>query len=112
MGVDVKPLLFVGKVFHDRAAAIKWFKAHRTLTEHDLDGIGDELFYYLEEHKNKGFPQGQTLDAYNSDCYVYIGYDVYHKNPDKLKENIDKYSKMWEEFFNDKPQVVLEARWW
>lgn len=111
MGINAKPVLVVGKVFSNRQAAIQWFKEHRSLTEDDLDGIGDELFYYLEEHKKKGFPQGEVLNAYESNGYMYLGYEIYHKKPDKLKENIDKYSNMWKEFFNDKPEIILESKW-
>jgi hypothetical protein len=111
MGLDITPLLFVGRIFRNRATAAKWFKAHRTLSEHDLDGIGDELLYFLEENKKNGFPQGQSLSAYDRDGEVYVGYAIHDSNPEKMIENIRHFSAKWQEFFNDAPEVVLEARY-
>lgn len=109
MGLDVTPILVIGKSFSDRQEAVDWFKAHRTLSEDELDEIGNELCYYLERREKEGFPQAHTLDNYSRDGEFYMGYKIYHYDPQKLVENMAKYDKMWEELFGEKAEVVLDV---
>lgn len=106
MGLQVKPLIIVGKVFSNQEKAIEYFNSKVALTEDDLDAMGRHLNYWLEEHEE--YPEAGTLDKYSDNGEFYIGYDVFDENPARMIELIEWGSAEWKKVFNEEPQLVMD----
>lgn len=115
MGVFTKPIIYIGKEFRNEKEALVYFLSQlkKTLSEDDLieldiDNKKLQLTYWLEDNREKGYPNCGLYSIFSGDENqgYYIGFPVYDKDPQKMKQKITQATESWNALFKDESILI------
>lgn len=112
MGIDYKPLFYLGKVFEDAKSAEDFIKDSRVLNDKELDKLYKYgITEFLEEYPHL---EGETIDCWKGQGVV-LGYDLepYLNEPQSYLYAYNEAMKAWKELFHDfEPEIIHEVKVW
>lgn len=112
MGISYDAIVAVGEVFDSEEEIIGFVNVNRigALQPQDIMELQDSVYDYFEDRKHQQYPSMDSLNLYTGKGGYYVGYDITDKDPQKMIENIQKYTKLWKQLFRTEPRIITEVR--
>lgn len=111
MGIYNEAIVAVGHVFDTEDDIIHFVMSHtqNSLTNQDLEELHNDVYHYFNTRSNQIYPIMDCLNLCIDNSGYYIGYNVIDKNPQKMIENIQKYTQLWKNLFKTEPAIITEV---